>query len=597
MGSFLERWNARYAQFTDIGESQAACQICHVSPAGGSTNGWNSYGWEVFELLESRRPFDVSDLDYAFDFAGLENSDQNQSGSSNITEVQAGYFPGWSEGSVNSHYFGSPSGSHSVVNNQLPPANLSVALLDPPAKILNPSVPLTLSGDAIELAAESRQSGLSWPRGLVVEASQPNVIFIVDLNGLITRFDTSNNQASVFIDLGLELAERLLVETDLSQGVSEHGLLNMVFAPDYATSKKFYTFHTEPLSAVPVDFTTLPNGVDAHHNNVVTEWTVLAQSDLAVTSFSSRTLLRIAQPQAGNNGGAMHFDSTGALLIGFGDGGAEGDQDQTIEFNGSIFQTVRGHGEGNASDLSNPLGSVLRIDPQGHTAANGQYSIPFDNPFVGVSGLVEEVFAYGFRSPSQISQDPSGALFVVDLGEVAIDEINWLSAAQFYGWNQAEGTYSYNFNGFLDDSYLSNRDAQASDEPPVLAIDRSLGQGVVLEALSKDNTTLAGQDFDWLVGVRDSIDSQNNLKLLGVDFNGDLDEYLLTPIELKLGSSSIEIMHSIKVLANGRVFISANTDRASDSMSGVIYELVERDQSMCFIIKVAHTGVISPICL
>jgi hypothetical protein len=117
------------------------------------------------------------------------------------------------------------------------------------------------------------------------------------------------------------------------------------------------------------------------------------------------------------------------LYIGFGDGGSGGDP--------------QGHGQ-RRDDL---LGSILRIDVSG---ASG-YTIPPDNPYVGMAGIAPELWDYGLRNPWRFSFDrANGDLYIGDVGQNAHEEIDvsvaGAQAGLNYGWNIMEGLSCYNAN-------------------------------------------------------------------------------------------------------------------------------------------------------
>jgi hypothetical protein len=90
----------------------------------------------------------------------------------------------------------------------------------------------------------------------------------------------------------------------------------------------------------------------------------------------------------------------------------------------------------------------LRIDPLGNNSANGQYGIPADNPFVGTGGgVLPEIFAYGLRNPWRASFDdgPGGTnrLFLADVGQNKIEEVNIITNGGNYGWRHVEGVFDH----------------------------------------------------------------------------------------------------------------------------------------------------------
>jgi len=93
-------------------------------------------------------------------------------------------------------------------------------------------------------------------------------------------------------------------------------------------------------------------------------------------------------------------------------------------------------------------GSIERIDVNGRNSANGQYGFPADNPFVARPGAVKEIFAFGFRNPFRMSFDSKrGDLYVGDVGQNDIEEVDRVVAGGNYGWNIKEGALFFDPNG------------------------------------------------------------------------------------------------------------------------------------------------------
>jgi hypothetical protein len=100
------------------------------------------------------------------------------------------------------------------------------------------------------------------------------------------------------------------------------------------------------------------------------------------------------------------------------------------------------------------------------------YSIPVGNPFVGnVLGYREEIFAYGFRNPWRFSFDSAtGKLWVGDVGQDAMEEIDVVENGKNYGWNIMEGTLCYNPSSGCNETGL---------ELPVYEYNHTLGIAVI----------------------------------------------------------------------------------------------------------------------
>jgi hypothetical protein len=150
----------------------------------------------------------------------------------------------------------------------------------------------------------------------------------------------------------------------------EAGLLGVAFHPGYAAAAgtpgrgKFYTYTSEPIVNAATNFTHPELGTGGgNHQSVIREWTASAANpnviDTSAGAGSSRVVMRINQPQDNHNGGAMKFDAAGRLYVALGDGGGGDDND------GGVANPADGHTDntGNAQDLSNVYGKILRIDP------------------------------------------------------------------------------------------------------------------------------------------------------------------------------------------------------------------------------------------
>ena len=227
-------------------------------------------------------------------------------------------------------------------------------------------------------------------------------LFVVEQAGRVRLVKGGKPVARPFLDIASQVRHR-----------GEQGMLSIAFAPDFASSGKFY-----------VDY----NGTDGAVR--VVEYAVGSDPDRADPG-TRRELLRIPKPHENHNGGQLVFDAKGMLIVSIGDGGSGNDPDN------------------NAQDLGSILGKLLRIDPK--PAGGKPYGIPPDNPYVSRSGARPEVWAYGLRNPWRFSFDPeTGDLYVGDVGQYAIEELNAVPRAKQaganYGWRVFEGRRR-NFKG------------------------------------------------------------------------------------------------------------------------------------------------------
>ena len=289
--------------------------------------------------------------------------------------------------------------------------------------LTNPILERIPKGDlTIELrpVAES----LASPLGMAVPDDGSGRMFVYDQAGLIW----------VLTSAGLSAEPLLDVRTNLVAlgNYDERGLLGLVTHPQFAQNPRIYTF-TSQSNAGPADFTS--DATNHNHQSVISEWQIDVHNPNRVDPSTRREILRIDKPQSNHNGGTMRFGPDNYLYIALGDGGRADDQGD-------------GHlPEGNAQSLWRIYGKLLRIDIDGSDSLNGQYGVPQDNPLLDYTDL-GEIFAYGLRNPFSFSFDrETGDLYLGDVGQNKIEEINLIVGGGNYGWRVKEGTFFFDPNG------------------------------------------------------------------------------------------------------------------------------------------------------
>lgn len=200
---------------------------------------------------------------------------------------------------------------------------------------------------------------------------------------------------------------------------SETGLLGLAFHPNYQQNGYFY-----------VNYTRASNGATR-----ISRFSRSTSNPQVADPNSEVVLLEIAQPFSNHNGGCIRFGPDGYLYIGMGDGGSAGDPGNR------------------AQNPTNLLGKMLRINVD----VSSGYSVPLTNPFYGQTDTLPEIWALGLRNPWKFHFDKlTGDLWIADVGQNNIEEINFQQAGDYipynYGWRCYEGNSTYNTTGCLSAS-------------------------------------------------------------------------------------------------------------------------------------------------
>lgn len=306
----------------------------------------------------------------------------------------------------------------------------------PPSAPFDDTIFAPIRPGGYTIGLEGIADGMTAPLVGVTAPGEPGRLYVADQIGLVWAVELATGAKSVFLDA----SSRLVPLGIFGPGTfDERGLLGLAFHPGYATNGRLYTYTSEPVAGPPTFPTTMPPGTPPDHQDVVAEWTATAG---VVDPSSRRELLRIDAPQFNHNGGGLAFGPEGSLYVSIGDGGAADDEGV-------------GHlPGGNAQNLGVPLGKILRIDVE--PSGPSPYGVPADNPFVGVSAALPEIYAFGFRNPFRFSFDRlTGELYVGDVGQNDIEEVDLVVKGGNYGWNRKEGTLFFYPNGLAGQGFAS----------------------------------------------------------------------------------------------------------------------------------------------
>lgn len=292
--------------------------------------------------------------------------------------------------------------------------------------------PVKKSGLKVELedvVQIPKIKGTSPDLGIVTLRAHPSgdgTFFVSDQNGVIYR--VQNGHAEVFLDVRMHIKD-----FQSGPGIAT-GVGSFDFHPDFANNGLIYITHAETFKGQEPDYR-ISDSIKAEVQWVIAEWKMDDARD-KVFSGKHRELLRLHAPTFAHGcqdiGFIPDLDKTdpdyGLLYIGYGDGGAN-----------NIKRPELGH------HLRSFLGTVMRVDPAGKNSRNGKYGIPADNPFASDTdpSIVKEIYAYGFRNPHRLAWDGKNKnrMFVTDIGEANIEEINIVDKGGDYGWPNREGNF------------------------------------------------------------------------------------------------------------------------------------------------------------
>lgn len=264
---------------------------------------------------------------------------------------------------------------------------------------------LISSAQALEVKPEVVAKGLQnpWavaflPDGKFLVTERPGRMRVIDANG--------------------KLGSPLQGLPTIAAG-GQGGLLDVVLDSGFAQNRTVYFCYSEPAA----------NGSNS---------TALAKAQLS-TDERQLENLQVIFSQKPKKASQLHF---GCRIVERPDG--------------TLLLTLgeRSHFKEEAQNLQSHLGKIVRIGKDG--------SVPKDNPFVGRSDALPEIWSYGHRSPQGAALAPDGTFWMNEHGPQGGDEINRPEPGKNYGWPVI--TYGENYGGGKIGAGITH---QAGMEQPV----------------------------------------------------------------------------------------------------------------------------------
>jgi glucose/arabinose dehydrogenase len=318
-------------------------------------------------------------------------------------------------------------------------------------------------------------------------------VYVVEQRGVIRVLEN-----------GVLREQPLLDISDIVGLGNETGLLSLAFAPDFATSGKAYVFY---------------NDRKGNRNVNVVEYRTFATDASRLDPESARELLYVVKPWENHTGGMLQVGPDGKLYISIGDGDS-----------GVVFEP--GHFAQPRDDL---LGNILRIDP----TQGSPYTVPLDNPFVGVDDVRPEIWAYGLRNPWRFWIDPvTEDMLIGDVGFGQREEIDRIPAGtsgQNFGWPCLEGTVAYDTSKTCEEPV-----------PPLLDLPHAENRCSVIGGVVAHDERLPGLSGRYLYGDY----CNGKLVALRLDADGSLGD----AVDLGL---VVPALSSFGLDGRGRVYVTS----------------------------------------
>lgn len=254
-----------------------------------------------------------------------------------------------------------------------------------------------------------------------------NTMIVWEREGRVWSFDknASTSTKTLLLDISAHC-----------QGWDDCGLLNLAFHPNFASNGYVFLYYTYP-GTIPVKGS--PTVRPATYQTVydrLARFTMMP--DGTIDPNSETVLIHQKSATVWHNGSGMFFHPVDGFLylVNGDDFNSTNAQQITKSLHSGVFRI----------DVDQRGGSISHAIPKqpGPVGSYTQnYFIPNDNPFVGQSGVLEEFYAIGLRSPHRMTRDPvTGRIFISDVGDESREEINVIepgNVAANFQWPKFEG--------------------------------------------------------------------------------------------------------------------------------------------------------------
>lgn len=315
--------------------------------------------------------------------------------------------------------------------------------------------------------------------------------FFIGRHGYVYKFnDTPNVSTKTLL---LDISEKV------ESSYGEMGLLGMAFHPNFSENYKVYLYYSY-------------YGDDGLRYTNLSEYTYDLGNEALVDEVE---IIKLRQYSQNHQGGNIVFGPDGYLYFAYGD-----------DAKGMVAQ-----------ELNDLYGKMIRINVPG----NGTYSIPEDNPYVGVEGARGEIWASGFRHPWRWGIDKeTKEIWVGDVGANNLEEVDNVVKGGNYGWPIKEGT-----------SCMLNEGCDGQEDliDPILEYSHEAGWGAII-----GGEVYRGSKIPGLVGRFIFADFSQFSQILSLEYDANNEPYGMPLFEGKLAPGGG--IHSFTSDHDGELFVT-----------------------------------------
>jgi uncharacterized repeat protein (TIGR03806 family) len=334
-----------------------------------------------------------------------------------------------------------------------------------------------------------------------------NKILVVEHGGRIKYFE--NNQSSSTTTMFLDISSRVYEYGDA-------GMTYFAFHPDFGKAGSpnrgyvYVTYKWRPSIA----------SSNPHLGYLRVSRFTVPDGSMMADPNSEQILIQQFDRHEFHDCGCLLFGPDGYLYVGIGDEGDSNDSfNDSQKINDRLFSGIlridvnKDPAKGHAIRRQ-PL-PVPEIPAGWPPSVTQNYFIPNDNPFVNPdASVLEEFYALGFRNPYRFNTNPqTGEIWVGDVGQDTMEEVDLLVPGGNYGWAFREGsgpgpkpqpaniigtliepkwTYGRNLGGCIVAGYFYQGQAQATLQGKLLIVDNTSGR---IWALTRDANANITSEF------------------------------------------------------------------------------------------------------